>query len=148
MSKIPKFVPRVWIWLIVSLFLVDSVTGFGGSCCAQHNCLHAHAHDACQPSRSDGAAPPACDHGSPSNGPTADGALCNCSILPMSPTCFSSPVFGALTSFIWMHGAVHALCLQNSAVNSGILAGGKRIPPLVSHLNPAIVSLQSVFLLM
>jgi hypothetical protein len=145
MSKVRKFVPRVWIFLVVCLLLFGSGTAGGALCLCADNCRHAHNDLSCShfPINTTGH-----DHGSQSNGLPADSSCCHCSVLPRDLSSSYVPMFGALTSLIWMHGAAHVPCLLDSAVNPEILVGGGRFPPLISDLNPSIVPLQTVFLLM
>lgn len=145
MSKVRKFVPRLWTLLVVCLLLVGPSTAIGGWCCCLDNCRHAHNGGACSDSPANAAAH---DHGSQSNELPADSACGHCSVLPRGMANSYVPMSGALTSLIWMHGAAHASCLPHSAVSSEVLIGEGRFLPLVSDLNPSIVSLQSVFLLM
>ena len=145
MTKVRKFVPRVWIVLLVCLLLFGSGTAGGGWCCCADYCRHAHNDRSCSHSPMNAAGH---DHGSQSNGLPDDTACCHCSVLPRDLASSYVPMFGALTSSIWMQGAAHVPCLSDSAVNPEILVGGGRFPPLVYDLNPSIVPLQSVFLLM
>jgi len=88
-----------------------------------------------------------CHHSSEPPGTGFSNRCCQCSILPTSMATWYVPVFGTLTSSIGMHGAAQTPCLPDSAVDSGISYGGIRPPPPGFSLNPAIASLQSIFLI-
>jgi len=88
-----------------------------------------------------------CHHGSEPQGTGFSNRCCQCSILPTAMATWYIPAFGTLTSLICMHGAAQTPCLPDSAVDSGISDGGIRLPSLGFSLNPALASLQSVFLI-
>lgn len=101
-------------------------------------CFESHAHADCAA---------AYHHNPESQGAGFSNPCCRCSILPVSVATSYVPAFKALTSLLCMHGAAQTPCLPGSVVDSDIAANGIRRTPVSSSLNPAIASLQSVFLI-
>jgi len=118
-------------------------------CSCRHGGIACGTHDTalCPESYEQAELDAVCHHGSEPQGTGFSSRCCQCSILPTAMATWHVPAFGTLTSSSGMRGAAKTPCLPNSAVDSGISYGGIRPPPLGFSLNPAIASLQSIFLI-